>query len=489
MVSFLLTGVVLAQDTIVTFAQLEIRVPSPYTIISTSSSDIQIGLEGETSALTINTSTATADFPADIAEVMNASLAEPIDYTKTSLSGVPAITWDTPTGDSHMMVVWQGVLYDFMLSGTAGENPFLDDTESVWDEMIDRLYFDPLDAPVFIRFGTDIETLQVVPVDIGVTWELINRPDNSNLEFVQVLSNGEEINVEQPRDNPFISSSGEGTITIATTDDDAEVVDLQVRLRDLTDERLLAVSRILIPVEEVIVPTPSAPTAVTGTTNTATTETGSDVITQFDVNIDLDTQTATVTWTLNADGVDELRYQAVGANGQAIVEFLPTQTAGTYTFSGEFQAVDETNIAINGIATLAASISGTQSVASATITFGDEVAVDPNQPEITIFATTQPDAQVNTLPTQANVTWEVVNRPPQTNLQFVQVLPNNTFINAELPRPDPFIASTGSGMVNLVAADTYDLTGELDLTIRLRLVDANGTVLTSRDLVIPYVPN
>ena len=489
MVSFLLTGVVLAQDTTVTFGQLEIRVPSPYTIISTSPSELQIALDGETSALTIKTSTATADFPSDIAEVMNASLAEPIDYAKIELSGVPAITWETITGDSQMMVVWQGMLYDFVLSGTDGENPFSDDTESVWNEMIDRLYFDPLDGPVFIGFETDIETLQVAPIEVGVTWELINRPDNSNLEFVQVLSNGEEINVEQPRDNPFISSAGEGAITIATTGDDDEVVDLQVRLRDLSDESILAVSRILIPVEEVIVPTPAAPTAVTGTTPTGNTGTGSDVITQFDVNIDLDTQMATVMWSLNADGVDELRYQAVGANGQAIVEFLPTQTSGTYTFSGEFQAVDSSNIATFGIATLAASISGTQSVASTTITFGEDVPVDPNQPQITVFATTQANAQVNTLPTQANVTWEVVNRPPQTNLQFVQVLPNNTFINAELPRPDPFIASTGSGMVNLVAADTYDLSGQVDLTVRLRLVDANGTVLTSRDLVIPYVPN
>jgi len=496
LISVMMAVSVMAQDMIVTIGQVDIRVPSPYTITSQTPDALTIQLADEPSTLTVTASPTDNPYPNTIAEIMNASRAEPIEYSKVSLSGIPALvgdTRDTETDDANsfaqMLVVWQGLLYEFTLSPITVSNPFIEETGSAWDAVIaDILFFPPDDAPVFIVFETDIDVLQDVPGEVGVTWELINRPDNSNLEFVQILSDGEVVNVELPRTEPFIAASGEGTVAISTIEEGAEFIDLQVRLKDLSDNSILAVSQIILPadVEVVPVPTPVTPTTnVSATTPATSTTTESSIITQFTSEVDLEAQTTTVTWNIDADAVDEVRYQAIGAGGQAVIELLPTQISGTYTFTGNFQEADDSNVAVYGIGTLSAFISGTRSVESTQISFVGE----NTRPQITVFSTTETGAQVNSLPAQASVTWEVINRPPETNLEFVQVLPGDVFINAELPRPDPFIASTGSGMVNLVAADTFDLTQRVELTVRVRLVDAEGNILTSRDVIIPYIPN
>ncbi len=465
---------VVADDIVVGFKQIELRIPSPYTITSTSPMDITIELNDNSSSLSIRAVPTEELLPTQMAEDMNASRTTAIEYKKVSLSGVPALVSTDAVGYAHMLVVWQGMGYDINYSALDEQNPFLEETGTKWDDIIAGMVFIPAEeSPVFIQFETDSEELQSVPNEVSVRWELINRPDNSNLEFVQILSDGQAVNVELPRTEPFISSSGEGLVNIATVEDDTDFVDLQVRLFDLSDERLIAVSQILLPVNipPSIVPTPIA-TAVSSTASSS-----GDIV-LFDSEIDLAAQTTTVTWILTADTVEEVRYQSIGANGQSIVEFLPTQSSGSYVFSGNFEKNEG-----NNLATLAVSISGTQSVASTEINFADD-----ERPQITIFQATDGNIQVNALPAQASVTWEVINRPPNANLEFVQVLPNDTFINAELPRPNPIIASTGSGMVNLVASDTFDLTQSIDLIIRVRLVDADGNILTSRDAVVPYHP-
>ena len=45
-------------------------------------------------------------------------------------------------------------------------------------------------------------------VRIPVSWAVDSRPDNSNLVFEQVLDDGSVVNVELPRTNPIIPSSG-----------------------------------------------------------------------------------------------------------------------------------------------------------------------------------------------------------------------------------------------------------------------------------------
>jgi hypothetical protein len=68
------------------------------------------------------------------------------------------------------------------------------------------------------------------------------------------------------------------------------------------------------------------------------------------------------------------------------------------------------------------------------------------------------------------VTWQVDNRPLNTNLVFEQVMPDNTIRNIELPRPYPIVSSSGSGTVApTLPANVSPAT----ITLRLRLVDLN----------------
>lgn len=491
-ISFIiLTIAVTAQDITVRFGQLEIGLPSPYSVASTVANEVTIELDNEPATLSVRTAPTEDVYPYTLVEVMNASRAEPLDYTKISVGGVPALVSDAESNSVQMVATWQGIAYDLLLSPVSGTNPVVDITGSAWDTIFAGLEFVAEDdTPYFSEFTTNISGVNSVPLDISVTWEVMNRPENSNLEFVQILSNGEVINVELPRDNPFISSAGAGTVRLATTANE-DIVDLQARLINLDTEEIMTVSQIILPstITPVVVPTPvpvsasPVPTSVSGTATSS--DTGSEVITQFSSSVDLTEQTTTVTWTIAAEAVDIVRYQAVGASGQAVIENLPAEISGTYTFEGDFQAPEGDNAALYSIATLSTIISGSQSVASTTISFADATT----RPQITVFNTTEADAEVNALPAQINITWEVINRPPETNLEFVQVLSEDVLINAELPRPDPFIASSGSGVVNLIGAANFDLTQAFDLTLRARLVDGAGNVITSQDIAVPFVPS
>jgi hypothetical protein len=469
----LLASIVSADDVVISVAQVELGISSPYTISSPSADELSVQLGSDPTTLTIKASATEDIYPTTVAEIMNASRIEPLEYNKLSLNGIPALVGDNLEDEeadhfAHVLVIWQGILYEFTLSPLADGNPFIEDIGTAWDRVIESLVFVPnVDSPVFTIFETTTDEITSLPLELPVKWELANRPDNSNLEFIQILSDGQVINVELPRSDPFIAASGEGLVNISTIDEEG-FIDLQVRLFDLTNERILAVRQIIVPIDTDSITVP-----------TALTTSDSGIITQFDSDVDLIEQTTTVTWRLNAEAVEEVRYQAIGAEGEAVIEFLPTQISGTYQFSGTFEQSDATNIA-----TLAVSISGTQSVSSTNINYSGE----SDQPQITVLELTDSGTQVNALPAQASVTWEVINRPPNTNLEFVQVLPNNTFINAELPRPEPIIASTGSGMVNLVASDTFDLTLAIGLVVRVRLIDEDGNILTSRDVTIPYIP-
>lgn len=79
------------------------------------------------------------------------------------------------------------------------------------------------------------------------------------------------------------------------------------------------------------------------------------------------------------------------------------------------------------------------------------------------------------------VTWEVVNRPPNANPVFEQVLDGNA-INIEAPRPFAWVRSHGDGSVYPV------LTSGDTIRLRLRLVDlTDSTVYASQELTLPIL--
>lgn len=79
-------------------------------------------------------------------------------------------------------------------------------------------------------------------VRLPVSWATTNRPDHSTLVFEQVLPEG-AINVELPRANPWVNSSGSGLVAPIMPPSGRPVV-IQVRLLDLKTQRTLALAEV-----------------------------------------------------------------------------------------------------------------------------------------------------------------------------------------------------------------------------------------------------
>ncbi len=74
---------------------------------------------------------------------------------------------------------------------------------------------------------------------VAVHWEVVNRPEGSNLVFEQVLANGDTVSVELPRPDPIIPSVGEGTVVPVLPPNNADSIVLRLRLVDIADVRVV----------------------------------------------------------------------------------------------------------------------------------------------------------------------------------------------------------------------------------------------------------
>jgi len=82
--------------------------------------------------------------------------------------------------------------------------------------------------------------------NIPVSWTALNRPTNSNLYFEQILTNGNSVNVEFPRTDPYVSSIGNGAVRPVLPGGNADRVQLRVRLADLTTGATLATDSLFL---------------------------------------------------------------------------------------------------------------------------------------------------------------------------------------------------------------------------------------------------
>ena len=127
-----------------------------------------------------------------------------------------------------------------------------------------------------------------------------------------------------------------------------------------------------------------------------------------------------------------------------------------------------------------------EEVTLATADYSIDVVDDasPVQPDVTItrfeLLTVEPDANGQLT---AKVTWQVDNRPLDTNLVFEQVLADDTILNIERDRADILVASEGQGVGTL-----QETTTEI-VQVRLRLIDLeSGRVLTQALSTTDYPP-
>jgi hypothetical protein len=102
---------------------------------------------------------------------------------------------------------------------------------------------DPSSRPIITSFSACCATVNANALNtrsayIPVTWSAANRPITANLIFEQVLADGSVVNVELPRSNPWVNSSGQGVTAPVAPGGGSRDVNLRLRLIDLLTGRV-----------------------------------------------------------------------------------------------------------------------------------------------------------------------------------------------------------------------------------------------------------
>lgn len=102
---------------------------------------------------------------------------------------------------------------------------------------------DPTARPIITSFSACCATVNANALNtrsayIPVTWSAANRPITANLIFEQVLADGSVVNVELPRSNPWVNSSGNGVAAPVPPGNGSREVNLRLRLIDLLTGRV-----------------------------------------------------------------------------------------------------------------------------------------------------------------------------------------------------------------------------------------------------------
>lgn len=118
-------------------------------------------------------------------------------------------------------------------------------------------------APVVVSFTSTAENVDPAELADGsarvpVAWEVTNRLPQTNLVFEQLLTSDTAQNVELPRGNLWIPSSGEGVVAPVAPPDGAQV-QLLLRVMDVISAEVLVEALLTLPVGDA--PAAEAPAA------------------------------------------------------------------------------------------------------------------------------------------------------------------------------------------------------------------------------------
>jgi hypothetical protein len=317
-------------------------------------------------------------------------------------------------------------------------------------------------------------TLEARTARIPVSWAVDNRPNNSNLVFEEVLADGSAVNVELPRQNPFVASAGNGVVAPVPPGGSATSFKIRVRLIDLATLNTLDQKELTITIDDTPAPSPTIRVFNIG---------ASSVSSQALQNR---TARVPVSWAVeNRPENANLVFEQVLADGRAVnVELprpnpiIPSSGNGVVAPIPPGGSATEVSLRVRLIDTRSGNVYATAE--------GKLSIVEGNTPAIVQFSTTAQSADRQALISRTAripVAWEVINRPNTGNLVFEQVLEDGTAVNVELPRDNPYVASSGTGVVAPVAPQKPETTS---ITLRLRLFDvANSTVYAERQISLP----
>lgn len=349
------------------------------------------------------------------------------------------------------------------------------------------------DRPSITSFSTtatfvNVDQLENGSARIPVSWETANRPSTANLVFEQVLADGSVENVELPRDNPFVPSSGNGMTASVSPGGSSSTVTLRVSLFDLVNGRVYDLRELTVPV------------LAAGATPTAT-PTSVPMIRFYRVDaqnvnsaeLAAGTARVTVSWEItNRPPNSNLFFEQilgdgrvvnielprpdpiVGSSGNGLIApIAPGGNAQSVRLSLSLVGLDNFRLYDQEIVTLPIV---TQSTATPT-----------GQAYNLTFSTTVSGVSRQELATGAAripVSWSVSPRPTNSNLYFEQVLPNGSAVNVELPRPNPIVGSSGNGVVAPTLPGGSNV-NQIAIRVRLANVASPGTTLAQREVIIP----
>jgi len=308
---------------------------------------------------------------------------------------------------------------------------------------------------------------------VPVSWTTSNRPNSANLVFEQVLPDGRVINVELPRDNPWVASNGSGVAAPIAPGGNATSIILRVRLIDVVKIVVWDEETLTIPIGVVTAPTP----VIRSFTTTATAVLRSE----------LENKTARVPVAWQVDdrpNTANLVFEQVLANGSSVNVELPRQNPYVASSGiGVAASVVPGDNAVTGVALgITLRLRVIDLATGQTLTQQDISLPITNTvptPAITTFTTTATSvtrAALNNKTARVPVTWATANRPANSNLVFEQVLDNGTVVNVELPRQNPYVASSGNGMAAPVNPGT---SASIKLQVRLIDLSSQNTLIKS----------
>ncbi|HML21315.1 MAG TPA: hypothetical protein PKD09_06700 [Aggregatilinea sp.] len=311
---------------------------------------------------------------------------------------------------------------------------------------------------------------------VAVAWDVFSRPSNSNLLFEQVMPDGDTVNIELPRGDLTVPSSGTGVVAPIAPGGNAPEITLRLRLIDLASGETYTQKDLVIPVTDEPL---GEPQIVSFTASDAS----------VDASELLDgTARVQVYWQVdNRPDGSNLKFEQVMADGSTVNIELPRDnpdvpTAGAGQVAPVLPEGDATEI------TLRLSLIDTAS-GSAYTQSDVTVPVDQStvQPVVSRFDTNDLSVQRSQLAdgtARVAVAWQVDHQTEGTNLVFEQLLPDGSVANIELPRPDPIVPSSGQGTVAPVDPGNADV-----ITLRIRLVNlTDDSTLAERLLWLPVEP-
>ncbi len=336
--------------------------------------------------------------------------------------------------------------------------------------------------PAITAFTSSVSTINRADLAnrralVPVSWAASNRPTTANLVFEQILPDGRVMNVELPRTNPIVPSSGNGVVQPFPPGEGAANIRLQIRMVDTTSGRALAARELIIPIGDATTVTPrivSFSTSATNVSRVALANRTARIPVSWVVENRPNNSNLVFEQVLDNNTITNVELPRqnpiVPSSGNGVTApFAPSSTA-TKTITLRLRLVD-----LNASTTLAQS--------EITLPVLDEQQPVPTIRTFSTTATGVDRAALNAGTVRLPVTFAVDNRPPNSNLLFEQVLEDNSVVNVELPRSNPIVPSSGNGVV---APKPPRNAATTSITLALRLVDlSTQATLVRQTLTVP----